>query len=145
MPGGSSVSSTSSCKRPPAPPPSASRCRGTIRRTTPPPSGNTSPTTELFGIVRPIRGEKIRQRITLDRNDLGGFTYSRANKQSTRPCRLDVIAYWLLSSCLIVCSSRSVRFPAMPGVRLRYPESKRSLIFCQALFSKMRVFGSFFA
>jgi hypothetical protein len=36
------------CKRLPAAQPSASRCRETIRRTTPPPSGNTSPTTELL-------------------------------------------------------------------------------------------------
>jgi hypothetical protein len=115
MPGGSSVSSTSSCKRPPAAPPLASRCRGTIRRTTPPPSGNTSPTTELFGTVWPTRGEKIQQRITLDRNDLGGIAYGRANKQSTRPGRVVIIPSWLLSSCLIVCSSRSVRTPAMPG------------------------------
>src|SRR6266850_6330853 len=62
MPGGSSVSSTSFLQTALAEQPSASRCRGTIRRTTSPPFGNTSPTTELLGIGQPTRGEKQKSR-----------------------------------------------------------------------------------
>ena len=65
----------------------------------------------------PLRHGKKTQmpkRIALDRSGLGGFAYGRVTKQATRPCRQGFNAYWLLSSCLIVCSSRSVRTPARP-------------------------------
>jgi hypothetical protein len=72
---------------------------------------------ENSGIRAPQQRQEtqIPQWITLDRNDLGGFSYGRVNKQSTRPGRLGVIPSWLLSSCLIVCSSRSARTPVRPG------------------------------
>jgi hypothetical protein len=60
-------------------------------------------------------GIKVPQWIAMDRNDLGGLDYSRVNKQSTRPWRVSAIPSWLLSSCLISASSRSVRIPARPG------------------------------
>jgi hypothetical protein len=43
----------------------------------------------------------------LDRNDLGGFRYSRANQQTARPERLGIVPYWLMSSCLISALSLS--------------------------------------
>jgi hypothetical protein len=119
--GGSSVSSTSFHKRPPAAHLSASRCRGTIRRTTAPPSGNTSPTTEIRGREKLTRDEKLNSRglIISDRNELGGFAYGRVNKQTTRLCRSIAVSDWLLSSCLTSASSRSVRTPVNRDVRLR--------------------------
>src|SRR5258708_1061105 len=76
----------------------------TASRSISPPSGNTSP-------LRKLRDSstQILRWLVMDRNGLGGFSYSRANKQFTRPCRHVIDASWLLSSCLIVCSSRSVR------------------------------------
>src|SRR5882724_6895763 len=62
MAGGSSVFSTSAWQTAPVAQPSASRCRGTIRRTTTPPSGNTSPTTEIFEANQPTRGEEHKSR-----------------------------------------------------------------------------------
>jgi hypothetical protein len=119
--GGSSVSSTSLRERPPAAYPSASRCRGTIRRTTTPPSGNTSPTTEIHGTEKLTGHWKHNSPglIILDRNELGEFVYGCANKQTTRRSRLIAVSVGLLSSCLTAASSRSVRIPVYRDVRLR--------------------------
>jgi len=95
--------------------------------------------------ARPRQETPIPRWSALDRNGLGGLFYSRANKQSTRPDCLGVIPSWLLSSCLIVCSSRSVRIPVDRDVRLRYLQGNPKLYFCQALFFKTLIFGQFFA
>jgi hypothetical protein len=60
---------------------------------------------------KPTHEEKyaLRRLLILDRNELSGSSYGRANKQTTRPCRR--IAVSDLSSCLISAFSRSVRIP----------------------------------
>jgi hypothetical protein len=67
------------------------------------------------------RDEKYNPRrlIILDRNELSGFAYGRANKQTTRPCRLIAVSDWLLSSCLISAFLCSVRIPVNRELRLR--------------------------
>src|SRR6267142_1939312 len=60
-------------------------------------------------LANPQRETQIPRWIALDRNDLGEFSYGRANKQTARPCRLGIEPSWLLSRCLTSASSRSVR------------------------------------
>src|SRR5260370_618740 len=99
------------------------RGRETAGRSTSPPSGDTSPCNETPGGERQATTEeKTSAADSLkDRNDLGRLVYSRANKQSTRPCRHVIDASWLLSSCLTSASSRSVRNPAAPGHTTEVP------------------------
>ena len=90
-------------------------------------------------------GNTIPRQISLDRNDLGGeLLQTRANKQSARLVSPDSDPLWLVSFCLILCSSRSVRCPQKQALRLRYPESKRTSFFCQALFFKKLRFWPIF-
>ena len=84
------------------------------------------------------------RRILLDRNDLSGFLESReqAIHETRSPwCGFD-LAFIFVSH---ICFSRSVRTRRQAGVQLRYPESKRTPFFCQALFLKIFIFGPFFA
>jgi hypothetical protein len=74
----------------------------------------------------PRKETLIPRVVALERNDLSGFNYSRANKQMfTGLCGLGIDPSWLLSSCLTSASLRSVRIPANRDVRLRYLEGKR--------------------
>lgn len=80
----------------------------------------------------------------LDRNDLGGFAYGHANKQTARPDRLGAYPSWLLSSCLISALTLS-EDPGEPRIQLRYLKSNGRLKFCQALVLKKLHFGSLFS
>jgi hypothetical protein len=68
----------------------------------------------------------------------------QAVHETRSPWRHCVLAFVFVSHRLLFTLSEVMHQNAA-GERLRYPESKRSLIFCQALFFKSRVFGPFFA
>jgi hypothetical protein len=91
-------------KRLPAAHPSASRGRGTARRTTSPPSGNTSPTTKTLGLERLTRGKKYKSRCGLLCIETTWADLLRvARTSSTRDSA--VLTAFQLGFCLRVSSS----------------------------------------
>ena len=68
----------------------------------------------------------------------------KAVHETLRPRHRCVLAFVFVSHSLLFTLSEVLHHNAA-GVQLRYPKSKWSLIFCQALFLKNSIFGSFFA
>lgn len=88
------------------------------------------------------QAKTLERRTVLDRNDLGDFLRVARTSSPRDPIALVRfrLGFYLRVS---FCSSRSVRTRRQAGVRLRFPESKRTLFFCQGLFSKTAFLAHF--
>ena len=82
-------------------------------------------------------GSKRLRRIYLESRE-------KAVHETLRPRHRCVLAFVFVSHSLLFTLSEVLHHNAA-GVQLRYPKSKWSLIFCQALSLKNSIFGLFFA
>jgi hypothetical protein len=91
---------------------------------------NTHPEVDRFGSKR-LRRFGLQSR-------------EQAVHETLAPWHRTVLAVVFVSHICLFTLSEDLHQNAA-GVRLRYPKGKGSLIFCQALFLEIRIFGQFFA